>query len=150
MDYRSRQQKDLGTLQDFLELARMRIQHSANAGTLKEISGRLENILPSISEVYLQHVIQTISVPRHYCAEKANNERIARWIRGQFKTFGFQTSFHRRFRNIVALPATQLASSSLLASAHYDTVPGSPGADDNGSGIATPSPGTSNLSSGSR
>jgi Zn-dependent M28 family amino/carboxypeptidase len=103
---------------------------------MKEVSERIENILPSISEDYLQHVIETISVPRHFYAEKANNERIARWIRHQFETFGFQTSFHGRFRNIVALPATPLASSSLLASAHYDTVPGSPGADDNGSGIA--------------
>ena len=114
----------------------MRIQYSANAGTLIEVSELIENILPSISEVFLQHVIQMISVPRHYCAENANNERIARWIRHQFETFGFQTSFHGRFRNIVALPATPLASSSLLVSAHYDTVPGSPGADDNGSGIA--------------
>jgi Zn-dependent M28 family amino/carboxypeptidase len=114
----------------------MRIQHSANARTFKEVSKRIEDILASISEVYLQYVIETISVPRHYRTEKANNERIARWIRHQFETFGFQASFRGRFQNIVALPTTPLASSSLLAAAHYDTVPGSPGADDNGSGIA--------------
>ena len=114
----------------------MRIQHSANARTSKEVSESIEDILASIPEDFLQHVIETISVPRHYSMEKANNERIGRWIRHQFETLGFQVSCHGRFKNTVALPTTPLASSTLLAAAHYDTVPGSPGADDNGSGIA--------------
>jgi Zn-dependent M28 family amino/carboxypeptidase len=114
----------------------MRLQHSGNAKKMKEVSEHIEDLLASISEVYLQNVIETISVPRHYSAEKANNKRIARWILHQFETFGFKASFHGGFHNIVALPTTPLASESLLAAAHYDTVPGSPGADDNGSGIA--------------
>ena len=68
----------------------MGLQHSANAKTLKEASNRVEDILASISEVYLQDVIETISVPRHYSADKANNERIARRILHQFEIFGFK------------------------------------------------------------
>ncbi len=37
----------------------------------------------------------------------------------------------------IELPGTTEPKRILLAGAHYDTVPGSPGADDNGSGIAT-------------
>jgi Zn-dependent M28 family amino/carboxypeptidase len=114
----------------------MRIQYSADIKELKNISERIESLLPAISEDYLRHVIETISVPRHYKAEKANNEHIAQWIHRQFETLGYRVSFQGRFRNILTLPATPSSSSSMLAAAHYDTVPGSPGADDNGSGIA--------------
>lgn len=114
----------------------MVIQQAANTKAFKEVSERIEAILPAISEEYLQHVIETISVPRHYSAEKANNERIARWIHCQFEAFGYHVSFQGHFQNILVLPPAQLSSSSILVAAHYDTVPGSPGADDNGSGIA--------------
>ncbi|MCP4401455.1 MAG: M28 family peptidase [bacterium] len=114
----------------------MVIKHSANAKTLKDISERIKLILPAISEDYLRHIIETISIPRHYDAEKANNERTARWIHHQFEALGYQVSFQGRFQNILALPVTPLAPSNMLVGAHYDTVPGSPGADDNGSGIA--------------
>jgi hypothetical protein len=114
----------------------MVIQQAANVKAFSDVSEHLEAILPTISETYLQHVIETISVPRHYSAEKANNERIARWIYHQFEHFGYVVSFQGRFQNILVRPSAPLASSSILVVAHYDTVPGSPGADDNGSGIA--------------
>lgn len=114
----------------------MVIQHAAKAKAFKHVSERIEAILPTISETYLRHVIETISIPRHYQAEKANNEWIARWILHQFETFGYSVSFQGRFQNILILPPTSLSPSSILVGAHYDSVPCSPGADDNGSGIA--------------
>jgi Zn-dependent M28 family amino/carboxypeptidase len=43
----------------------------------------------------------------------------------------------REFRNIIATQAGRdLPSEVILVGAHYDTVPGSPGADDNASGVA--------------
>ena len=114
----------------------MVIKHSADSKKFKNISEDIKSVIPSISENYLRHVIDTISVPRHYHAEKANNERIARWICHQFETVGYRVSFQGCFQNILALPPSPLAPSSMLVGAHYDTVPGSPGADDNGSGIA--------------
>jgi hypothetical protein len=114
----------------------MRIQHSKNASTFEGVSERINDILETISDDYLQKVVEIIAVPRHYRAERSNNKWVARWIRQQFEAFGFQVAFHGRYQNIVALPSNPLAQSSLLAAAHYDTVPGSPGADDNGSGIA--------------
>jgi Zn-dependent M28 family amino/carboxypeptidase len=114
----------------------MVIQHAAKAKAFKHISERIEATLPTISETYLRHVIETIAIPRHYSAEKANNERIARWILQQFEALGYSVSFQGRFHNILALPPASLSSSSILVGAHYDSVPCSPGADDNGSGIA--------------
>ena len=114
----------------------MVIQHATKAKAFQHISEHIETILPTISETYLRHVIETISVPRHYQAEKANNERIARWILHQFETLGYNVSFQGRFQNILVLPPSSLSPSSILVAAHYDTVPCSPGADDNGSGIA--------------
>lgn len=114
----------------------MVIQHAVKAKAFKHVSERIEAILPTISETYLCEVIETISIPRHYQAEKANNERIGRWILQQFEALGYTASFQGQFQNILVLPPVPLASSSILVAAHYDTVPCSPGADDNGSGIA--------------
>ena len=114
----------------------MVIQHAVKAKAFKHVSERIEAILATISETYLREVIETISIPRHYQAEKANNERIGRWILQQFEALGYTASFQGHFQNILVLPPVPLASSSILVAAHYDTVPCSPGADDNGSGIA--------------
>ncbi len=99
-------------------------------------SACIEDVVKTISDVYLQQVIRQIAIPRHYIAEKANNERVAQWIRQELLSYGYQVSLQGRFQNIVALPTGQITSPVLLAAAHYDTVPCSPGADDNGSGIA--------------
>ncbi len=43
----------------------------------------------------------------------------------------------KKFRNIIATqPGQRLPGEVILVGAHYDTVPGSPGADDNASGVA--------------
>jgi Zn-dependent M28 family amino/carboxypeptidase len=77
-----------------------------------------------------------VSIPRHYHAERENNRQIARWIREQFDSLGYRTFFQGEYDNVVAMPEGALSRPCLLAGTHYDTVPGSAGADDNGSGIA--------------
>ena len=49
---------------------------------------------------------------------------------------GFRVEIQGRYRNVVALPADAENRPSTLICAHYDSVPGCPGADDNASGVA--------------
>jgi Zn-dependent M28 family amino/carboxypeptidase len=67
----------------------------------------------------------------------------ADYIRGEIETLGFaiaaQTydAYGVRCENLeVTIPGSSRASEIVLAGAHYDTVEGSPGADDNASGVA--------------
>lgn len=67
----------------------------------------------------------------------------AAYIRAQFEAAGFAVAAQGyethgvRCENLeVAVPAGRRAGEIVLAGAHYDTVPGSPGADDNASGVA--------------
>jgi Zn-dependent M28 family amino/carboxypeptidase len=67
----------------------------------------------------------------------------AAYIRGQFEAAGFAVAAQAyethgvRCENLeVAIPGSGGGGEILLAGAHYDTVPGSPGADDNASGVA--------------
>ncbi|QTA88188.1 M28 family peptidase [Desulfonema magnum] len=94
------------------------------------------DIISQVSVDYLTYLIEKVSVPRHYIAEKENNKRIALWIKKQFMSYGYEVFFQGRYDNIVAIPPGKSEKPYLIAATHYDTVPRSPGADDNGSGIA--------------
>jgi hypothetical protein len=77
------------------------------------------------------HVATLAASERH-----TDLESPARYIEAAFAKQGYQPEsqyfeqYGRRMRNITA------GSGSIVVGAHYDTVPGSPGADDNASGIA--------------
>ncbi len=113
----------------------MRVKSSLHAKKITP-SPFVREIIQTVSGDYLEKVVRTVSVPRHYVAEKADNEQIGEWLRQQMTAFGYHATYQGAYRNIVAVPQGPLKSPVLLAGVHYDTVPGSPGADDNGSGIA--------------
>jgi Zn-dependent M28 family amino/carboxypeptidase len=67
----------------------------------------------------------------------------AEYIRQQFSAAGYAVAVQGyeahgvRCENLeVAVPGSRRSGEIVLAGAHYDTVPGSPGADDNASGVA--------------
>ncbi|MEW6544615.1 MAG: M20/M25/M40 family metallo-hydrolase [Nitrospirota bacterium] len=101
--------------------------------------------------------VEALVGERHHVSSPAALHRAQRYLAEQFRGLGVAVSTHdveafgRTFQNVVAtLPASaspiQHSSFSvphvlpllppLLIGAHYDTVPGSPGADDNASGLA--------------
>lgn len=113
----------------------MRLTHSFHSP--KEARSLvISEAIETISESFLRSVVEQVSIPRHYSAERDNNQRIACWIKEQFESLGCYAFMQGDYGNIVALPKARPTSPWLLAATHYDTVPGSPGADDNGSGIA--------------
>ncbi len=70
-------------------------------------------------------------------------ERAGAYIEESFRQMGYapESQFYelegRPYRNIyVTLPGNRLPEEFIVVGAHYDTVPGTPGADDNASGVA--------------
>lgn len=72
-----------------------------------------------------------------------NLDRIATWIAGEFGDAGLEVQVqeygaeHGRFRNVIGRRAgTDASVGAIVIGAHYDAVRGSPGANDNASGVA--------------
>jgi Zn-dependent M28 family amino/carboxypeptidase len=83
----------------------------------------------------LREWVRTISIPRHFEAQRADNEATARWLASQLKGWGYNVQLQGQYHNVVALPV-KCPKEMTLVGAHYDSVPETPGADDNGSAVA--------------
>ena len=93
------------------------------------------------------HLLAVIGA-RHPLSSPATLRQAESYLAGQFQHLGLEVTFHPfdalggTYRNVIAsLPAsprtdTEEDTPPLIVAAHYDTVPGSPGADDNASGLA--------------
>lgn len=84
--------------------------------------------------VRLRMLVERLAVPRHRIAEPAANAATRAWLIGAFQELGLEVSVQGQFQNVVALPRG--AKRVTLIGAHYDSVPGCPGADDNASAVA--------------
>jgi len=95
-------------------------------------------------EARLEVHVRTLAEPRHWRTSGAGLRRAQAYVEEQLGTLGLEVgrqAFRFRdeaFENLVATaPASSDASAPrLLVGAHLDTVSGSPGANDNGSGLA--------------
>lgn len=80
---------------------------------------------------------ERLAVPRNFWAERAENRAIGRLLAEAFAGWGYDIRIQGDYRNVVALPRSARHNEGLvLVGAHYDSVPRSPGADDNASGVA--------------
>lgn len=86
-------------------------------------------------EARLQTHVERYSKPRHFTAQRAENKWVAEQLRLSFEASGYEVHLQGPYENVVALPP-KLEAPITLVGAHYDSVPGSPGADDNASGLA--------------
>lgn len=87
--------------------------------------------------------IRMLEGPRHPVAAPEALERAAGYVAGYLRDLGYEMSEHRftengaEFRNILATRCGELhPEERVMVIAHFDTVAGSPGADDNASGVA--------------
>ena len=83
----------------------------------------------------LREWVEALATPRHPVLEPHSNQRTAEFIAMELASFGYSVAFDGVHRNVVALPKRSLAK-LMLVGAHYDSVPRTPGADDNASGLA--------------
>jgi len=88
-----------------------------------------------ITTQWLRSVVETLSIPRHFVKHRENNQKIARWLDQQFQELGYQTQFQGPHNNLMTVPNSQ-QDAVILVGAHYDSVPNTPGADDNASAVA--------------
>ncbi len=99
---------------------------------------------PPVAEAdRLEAHVRALEGDRHPRSAPEGHAEAARYIEGAFREAGYdpvREPFRfrgRRHGNIVARKAgTDPRLPRVLVGAHFDTVPGSPGADDNGSGVA--------------
>ncbi len=108
----------------------MNLTHSSTK-TAGKPDPAISALLGSVSETRLRETVEWISVPRHQT--QPANVFIRNRIRAHFEDLGFRTEIQGPLSNVIAhprLPATRLVG------AHYDSVPSTPGADDNGSAVA--------------
>lgn len=112
----------------------MQLLHSHQFGTAP-VNPDIESRLQRISETDLQAWVSHIAVPRHSTAEPAQNRATADWLAEMLRSFHYEVEFQGPSRNVVAFPKSP-GEPAIVLGAHYDSVPGSPGADDNGSAVA--------------
>ena len=105
---------------------------------------------PSVSELQIKRIVEHLaSAPRNSVDNPDRHTAVSRWISSEFDQIGLDVN-HQVFNipgqnpertgtNIIGTLHNSSGISTtrnIIIGAHYDTVPGSPGADDNASGIA--------------
>lgn len=90
----------------------------------------------AVSQDYLREIVAALSIPRHYLAEYGNNTKVRDWILDEFRAMGLDAHAVGEYDNIVAGFPENAGQFKIVVGAHYDSVPGSPGADDNASAVA--------------
>jgi Zn-dependent M28 family amino/carboxypeptidase len=75
-----------------------------------------------------------LSSAKHFFVQQYLQRELGRWGRVEAHTFTHQGRRHSNW--VLNLPGKQDGRSPILVGAHYDSVPGSPGADDNATGVA--------------
>src|SRR5262249_67547 len=76
-----------------------------------------------------------LAFPRHYVLERQANARARDLLVELLRSFGYVPVLQGAYENIVVTSRAADAKAYLLLGAHYDTVPGSPGAHANPSAV---------------
>ena len=106
----------------------------ASAKLARRPNAIIRRAVASVSETKLREWVERLSVPRHYVMEREENEAAALWIASQLQSWGYQVELQGPWRNVIALPKEHSGPVTLVG-AHYDSVGGCPGADDNASAV---------------
>src|ERR1044072_8424061 len=92
----------------------------------------IAELMASVSEVELRKWVEKLSVPRHFLTEPDENEAAALWIAAELKSWGYDVHLQGHWRNVVALPK-KISGPVTLVGAHYDSVGGCAGGDEDAS-----------------
>lgn len=97
--------------------------------------GSIAELLNELTPLMLRSWVEYISIPRHFEVNATANRTTAEWLAKELGSWGYEVSFQGRYRNVIAQPPL-VGERVIVVGAHYDSVPETPGADDNGSAIA--------------
>lgn len=113
----------------------MKVAHSKNrlpVATDADIS----RVLNDVSATSLRSFVERLSFPRHYFAEHRANRQARDLLIKHARKFGYAPVLQGSCDNVVLKSAGNTDQPMILLGAHYDSVPGTPGADDNASAVA--------------
>lgn len=96
---------------------------------------QIRKSLASITEEELREWVGRLAVPRHYGHEQEENKNTALWIASKLQSWNYKVELQGPWWNVVALPG-DVSRPLTLVGAHYDSIEGCPGADDNASAVA--------------
>ncbi len=113
----------------------MRVRHAKDARPFRRSLPEADRIA-RVSRQRLRAFVEELSVPRNYYVERSANERVARRIAEHLAGFGLDVELQGPYANVVARTASVGEGRPVVVGAHYDSVPGTPGADDNASAVA--------------
>lgn len=111
----------------------MWIDERAGRGVVK---GGASSTSLGVEEERLRAWVERLAVPRHRVRERRANARVRDMLASELERLGLRVEVQGPFENVVALPPLGPREEVTLLAAHYDSVPGTPGADDNASGLA--------------
>ncbi len=107
----------------------------ASPSLAKTPLSRISECVGSVCETELREWVERLAVPRHYELEQETNKNTALWIGSQLQSRGYHVELQGQWWNVVALPKQPCGPVALVC-AHYDSVGGCAGADDNASGVS--------------
>jgi Zn-dependent M28 family amino/carboxypeptidase len=113
----------------------MLVAHSKNRRP-KATDASIADVLRGVSSERLYAYVDMLAFPRHYVAERKANVHARDLLLQLLRSFGYTPHLQGACDNIVATAGNAQAEPFLLLGAHYDSVPGCPGADDNASAVA--------------
>jgi hypothetical protein len=93
-------------------------------------------ILRDVSRENLRAFVDMLAFPRHFFADKRGNRRARDLLLQQTAKFGYTPRLQGTYDNIIITSPAPAIGPFILLGAHYDSVPGTPGADDNASAVA--------------
>lgn len=103
----------------------------------------IERFLEKVEQNNLKNIVQSISIPRHGWYNYEALLSVANFVEDRFREYGYIVEIDgfsyngKEYKNIIAtLKGINSNKDWLLIGAHYDSAIGSPGADDNASGVA--------------
>ncbi|VAW74035.1 hypothetical protein MNBD_GAMMA12-2724, partial [hydrothermal vent metagenome] len=101
-----------------------------------ELIAEYQEAINKLDIQYAKNIVKEIAIPRHYVAESHNNYKVSDYIAGEFLGLGLDVIKQGEYENVVAYSADGFDQCTMIIGAHFDSVPNSPGADDNASAVA--------------
>jgi Zn-dependent M28 family amino/carboxypeptidase len=113
----------------------MKVAHSQNRAPAAR-DAKIARVLREVSPASLRALVEMLAFPRHFTKEKRANRRARDVLLRHARSLGYAPTLQGRFDNIVITTHPPEDGPFVLLGAHYDSVPGTPGADDNASAVA--------------
>jgi Zn-dependent M28 family amino/carboxypeptidase len=113
----------------------MKVAHSKERVPIA-LDVAIADVLSGVSTSNLRAFVEMLAFPRSYDLERRANRKARDLLLQKVRSFGYRPFLQGSYDNVVATSADPQDGPLILLGAHYDSVPGSPGADDNASAVA--------------